>query len=97
MVAELGMSSAVGALSYADNGGPDQPRYSEETARLIDSEARRLVNEARELAGRVLSASRDQLDRVADALLERETLSLEEVEQIAGPPPPGVERLAGAR
>jgi ATP-dependent Zn protease len=45
------------------------------------------VDEAERLAEQVLSASRESLDMVAQALLERETLTLEEVEQIAGPPP----------
>ncbi len=88
MVAELGMSDMVGSLSYGDgtayNGSTS---YSDDTARLIDAEARRLVNEAEELALRLLTASRSTLDRVAEALLERETLSLDEVGAIAGPLP----------
>ena len=85
MVAQLGMSKAVGAINYADESGPDgRPAYSEDTARLIDSEARRLVEEAGEMAHRVLAGSREELDRVAEALIERETLTLEEVEEIAG-------------
>jgi len=85
MVAQLGMSKAVGAINYADETGPGgPPTYSEETARLIDSEARRLVGEAGQMAHRVLSGARDALDRVAEALIERETLTLEEVEKIAG-------------
>ncbi len=84
MVAQLGMSKAVGAINYADETGPDgRPSYSEETARLIDSEARGLVQEAGEMAHRVLSGSREELDRIAEALIERETLTLEEVEEVA--------------
>ena len=98
MVARLGMSDAVGAINYTDdsflNGSPSYPLYSEETSRLIDAEARRFVNEAEALAREVLSSSRDALDRVVEALLERETLTLEEVEEIAGPPPPGIKRSA---
>jgi cell division protease FtsH len=86
MVAELGMSDLVGSLSYGDgsllNGASS---YSDDTARLIDAEARRLVNEAEELALGVLTGARAKLDRIAEALLERETLSLEEVGAIAGP------------
>ncbi len=88
MVAQLGMSKAVGAINYADEVGPDgRPTYSEETARLIDSEARRLVEEAGAMAHEVLVGSRETLDRVAEALMERETLTLEEVEEIAGATP----------
>jgi len=86
MVSQLGMSEAVGAINYAEEVGYDGHRvHSEETARLIDSEVRRLVEEAGEMARRVLMDSRQSLDRVAEALMERETLTLEEVEEIAGP------------
>jgi cell division protease FtsH len=91
MVAALGMSEEVGAINYADDTtGNGQPGYSEETARLIDSESRKLVREAEQLARSVLERSREPLDRVAEALLERETLTLEQVEEIAGPLPSGV-------
>ena len=43
------------------------------------------MNEAERLAEEVLSASRKALDSVAEALLDRETLTLEEVEEIEGP------------
>lgn len=86
MVSELGMSEAVGAINYGHEVGANGYRiHSEETARLIDSEVRRLVEEAGTMARRVLTGSRPSLDRVAEALMERETLTLEEVEQIAGP------------
>ena len=86
MVAELGMSDTVGALNYARRNGYDgDVAYSDETARLIDAEARRLVDEAEELARGVLNGARSTLDRVAHALLERESLTLEEVGEIAGP------------
>jgi cell division protease FtsH len=88
MVAELGMSDMVGSLSYGDRDGYNgASSYSDDTARLLDSESRRLVNEAEELALRVLTASRTTLDRIAEALLERETLSMDEVGAIAGPLP----------
>jgi hypothetical protein len=85
MVSRLGMSEAVGAINYADEVGSNGRRvHSEETARLIDSEVRHLVEEAGEMARRVLTDSRRALDQVAQALMERETLTLEEVEEIAG-------------
>ena len=85
MVTANGMSGALGALTYpTENGGAP---YSPETARLIDSEARRLVDEAERLASDVLRRSRSELDRVAETLLERETLSLAEVEAIIGSAP----------
>jgi cell division protease FtsH len=93
MVGALGMSDAVGPINWADETPEDgRPPYSEETGRLIDSEARRLVDEAETLARSVLTGWRDGLDRVAEALLEKETLTLEEVERVTGPPPTGIRR-----
>jgi ATP-dependent metalloprotease FtsH len=84
MVSELGMSDAVGPLSYGGAfRGSREP--SPDTARLIDAEVRRLVEEAGAMAIGVLTRSRAGLDRVAEALLERETLTLEEVAELAGP------------
>ena len=87
MVCELGMSKAVGALPASADGHARSPGFSDETARLVDAEVRRLVEEAEELARAALRASRQALDRVADALVERETLTMEDVEEIAGAPP----------
>ncbi|HWI06530.1 MAG TPA: AAA family ATPase, partial [Solirubrobacteraceae bacterium] len=87
MVTVLGMSDVLGAMSYTDETGVNGVSYSDETAQLIDVEARRLVAEADDLARRVLREQRSLLDRVADALLERETLTLDEVDEIAGPLP----------
>jgi len=53
------------------------------------------VEEAEEIARSALVASRDALDRVAGALLEQETLTLDEVERLARPP--SVPRRNGAR
>jgi cell division protease FtsH len=85
MVSEYGMSTAVGSLVSSPNGAVDGQPLSEETARLIDSEVRSLLDEADELAHDVLNRSRAALDRVAAALIERETLTLEDVDEIAGP------------
>ena len=86
MVTVLGMSEAVGSLAYAEEDGYQALRYSDETAQLIDAEARRFVNEAEQLARRVLTEQRTSLDRVVEALLERETLLLDEVGEIVGDP-----------
>ncbi|MBA3747403.1 MAG: ATP-dependent zinc metalloprotease FtsH, partial [Solirubrobacterales bacterium] len=87
MVTHLGMSEAVGALNYVSDSPDELIPISDETARLIDSETRRFVSEAEELARGVLREQRSTLDRIVSALLERETLSLEEVDEIAGPAP----------
>ena len=90
MVVVHGMSDVVGAISYAGDAEPGGAvAYSDETARVIDGEVRRLVDEAERLARGVLGDARATLDRVAEALLERETLTLEDVGAIAGPAPAG--------
>ena len=62
--------------------------YSEETARVIDVEAKKLVDEAYRKAQGILIAERDGLDRVARALLEHETLSAYDLEQVLLDPRP---------
>ena len=73
MVCDLGMSDALGALSYGNGAAGNG--YSDETARLIDTETRKLVTEAEERSREVLAGMRAALDRVAEGLIEHETLS----------------------
>jgi cell division protease FtsH len=54
--------------------------YSEATAREIDQEVRAIVEQQHQMARRVIMENRDKLDRLAQALLERETLDSEEIE-----------------
>jgi cell division protease FtsH len=86
MVMEYGMSEKLGWLRYRDNQdevflGHSVARtqsISGETARLIDSEVRRLIEEAEATARKVLTDNLDELHRLAGALLEYETLNGEE-------------------
>ena len=93
MVMEYGMSQKLGWLRYRDNQdevflGHSVSRaqnMSEETARLIDSEVRRLVEEGETRARTVLTDNLDELHRLATALLEYETLTGDEAKRaIAG-------------
>jgi cell division protease FtsH len=87
MVTEWGMSEKLGPLRYSENEdevflGRSVTRtqhVSEETARLIDLEVRRIIEEAEAQARRILTEHLDSLHRLAQALLEYETLSGEEV------------------
>jgi cell division protease FtsH len=89
MVMEYGMSEKLGWLRYRDNQeevflGHSVARsqhVSEETARLIDSEIRRLIEEAESAARQVLTENLDELHRLAGALLEYETLNGEEAKR----------------
>ncbi len=89
MICELGMSEKLGPLCYSETEGnvflgremgTRRDNYSEETAREIDTELREMVDRQYNLAVRVLVENRDKLDRLAHALLERETLDSEEIE-----------------
>ena len=60
----------------------EQRDYSESIAEQIDQEVRSLVQEAHERARQILSEYRDRLDAVAERLLEAETVSREEFEEI---------------
>ena len=84
MVRELGMSDAIGPIGYPEE--PDDNgrtvTFSDETARVIDVEVRRLVEQAMQRADSVLRAARPALERMASALLESETLSAMQIERI---------------
>jgi cell division protease FtsH len=89
MVCELGMSQKLGPVAYGENeenvflGREMSSRredYSEATAREIDQEVRAIVEGAYDVARRVVRDHKEKLNRLAEALLERETLDAEEIE-----------------
>jgi cell division protease FtsH len=86
MVRELGMSDVLGSIGYAETADANGVvvSYSDDTARTIDTEARKLVEQAQDRADAVLAESREALDRVAAALFEAETLTAEEIEHLVG-------------
>lgn len=79
MVTQYGMSERVGPIVVADE---DWDTLSPHTRELIDAEVRRLLEESHERAKTLLIAHRVQLDRLAGALLEYETLTREEIEAV---------------
>jgi len=85
MIAQLGMSDELGPLAPEAGHGP--PRYSEATARLIDTEKRRLVTDAYQRAHTALAAHRATLDQLASLLLDRETLTGDDLTRLAQPAP----------
>ncbi|HED65180.1 MAG TPA: ATP-dependent zinc metalloprotease FtsH [Planctomycetes bacterium] len=90
MVAELGMSDAIGPINYAERQGSDflgtelgrGKMHSEETAREIDEEVNRVVREAYERAKAILRSKEREVETLTAALLAYETVSGEEVERI---------------
>lgn len=83
MVCEWGMSDTFGSIALSDNGNEvflgrelvQHKQYSEETARLIDAEVRKILQDAYNKAKRLLEENADVVHRLAAALLERETIS----------------------
>jgi ATP-dependent metalloprotease FtsH len=84
MVCDLGMSEKLGPLSTGDphDGREPKPLLSEETAGIIDAEIRAVIDEADRRAADALRSHRDILDRVVEALLEKETLGSRELSEI---------------
>jgi cell division protease FtsH len=83
MVCEWGMSDRLGMVEYGEGDNPvflarDMSsrgrNYSEETARVIDAEIKRLIDDAYQTATDLLNENRDKVELIAKALLEYETL-----------------------
>ena len=87
MVCEWGMSDVVGTLAIGETGEEvfigrewvQNKNYSEDTARLVDAEVKRIVEEAHNRCRQLLQENSDTLHRIAAALLERETISGDEL------------------
>ncbi len=87
MVTEWGMSERLGPLRYNENQQEvflghaitQRQNMSEDTAKLIDEEIRRIVTEGEKKAREVLFANRDKLEAITQALMEYETINGEEV------------------
>ncbi len=81
------MSPAVGQISYYDSTGQRDTftkPFSEQTALTIDREVRRLIDEAAALASEIIDRERDNIERLADMLIEKETIFAEDMESVLG-------------
>ena len=111
MVTQYGMSEAMGMVQYGGDDeyvflGRDMARtkaYSEETAREIDTEVKRIIDAAYQRAKDIIDGNLEKLRLIADSLLEYETLDGSQVEEIVRtgkltppPPQPDVEPPHGA-
>jgi cell division protease FtsH len=91
MVTQFGMSDRVGVIAVGDREQEiflgreftQRREISERTSDIVDAEMKRIIDEAYGRARRILTENREMLDRMAAALLERETLDREEIELIA--------------
>jgi len=88
MVAYFGMSDEVGNISFYDSSGQSEygftKPYSEKTAELIDSEAKKIVEESYLKAKEVISSNIAGLTQLAEQLLEKEVIFSEDLERIFG-------------
>jgi cell division protease FtsH len=87
MVAYYGMSEKIGNVSYYDSTGQRDAftkPFSEQTAREIDQEVRRLIDEATDEARTLISTNREKVEQLAKLLVERETVFAEDIEKIFG-------------
>ena len=90
MVVYFGMSEKLPNLNYYDSTGQEwgfTKPYSEETAKLIDNEVQRIINEQYERAKRILSEQAEGHAKLANVLLENEVIYTEDVEHIFGKRP----------
>jgi cell division protease FtsH len=92
MVTQFGMSERLGNLTLGKREGlvflgrdiMEERNYSEQTARIIDEEVKKIVDDAYDKAINLLKNSQDKLQLLSQALLEKEVLSGEEVKKILG-------------
>jgi len=102
MVTQFGMSDIIGLMAVGDQEHEvflgrelvQRQSISEHTARQVDTEVKRILDEAHDRARVILEEERDLLERIAQALLERETLDREEIQLLSeGNPLPPMETL----
>jgi len=91
MVTKWGLSEKLGPLMYAEDenegylgraGGGQSASVSGETAKLIDQEVRRIIDECYATARRLLEENRTKLDLMAEALMKYETIDAEQITDI---------------
>lgn len=104
MVCEWGMAEDIGPISFGQEEEPifigkeiaRHKDYSEDTAQKIDKAIRTVLARAIETAQTILHREREKLERLADSLMARETLSDEEVRELLGLPPRQPTNFEGA-
>ncbi|MDO5309608.1 MAG: ATP-dependent zinc metalloprotease FtsH [Planctomycetia bacterium] len=96
MVARWGMSETLGPVSFPNSENhpflgremtTDSRSYSEETAKVIDAEIRRMIEDADHAALELIKSKRELFDQLVDALVEEEELDQARIREILGPSP----------
>ncbi len=100
MVTEFGMSEILGPIAFRKKEGEvflgrdmmsHQREYSEKTAETIDSEVKRIITECATRANHILKTHSDKLKLLAEKLIEKEVLDLEEIDVLLGFAPAKIE------
>ena len=91
MVTIYGLNDKLGNISYYDSSGQREfafgKPYSEETAKIIDAEISKVIEEQYERAKDILRKHKDKLHKLAEKLLEKEVIFKEDLEEIFGARP----------
>jgi cell division protease FtsH len=104
MVTRWGMSERLGPVAYSNSEEhpflgreivQEHRNFSERTAQVIDEEVAKILHAAEDRARGILQEHRDKLGIVAAALLDREVLDTDELQELIGPPVRSEEKSAG--
>ena len=90
LVTEYGMSEKIGPVSYTEGPGLiflggdliEKSHYSEESAKKIDQEVVRLINDAYQKAEKILFERKEKLDKIAERLIKKETIEKDEFKEL---------------
>ncbi|MFH1198858.1 MAG: ATP-dependent zinc metalloprotease FtsH [Candidatus Omnitrophota bacterium] len=92
MICDYGMSDKIGNIALGRSHGPvflgrdmvQEKDYSEETAKIIDGEIKRIIDDCYSRAKRLIKENQDKLKLLADTLLDKEVLNVQEVRKLIG-------------
>lgn len=87
MVCSAGMSPKLGKVIYGSDRSSGARWYSQKTAEMIDEEVRRITNECYDVAKKIIVENKDKVEKLVQALLEKETLFAHEAYELLGLPP----------
>ena len=90
MVCDYGMTQRLGNYTLGQSHGPiflgrdivKEKDYSEETAKIVDEEVKRIIDECYARAKKLIEGNKDKLKVLAESLLDKEVLSVEEVKRL---------------
>uniref|UniRef100_A0A5S6QLD2 AAA domain-containing protein n=1 Tax=Trichuris muris TaxID=70415 RepID=A0A5S6QLD2_TRIMR len=99
MIKQFGMSKEIGPIAFPKEAGGDESTdflrkpYSKYLQALMDKEARQLIENAYALSEKILRSKRSELELLTKTLLERESLTYDQIVELIGPPAHGPKGL----